>query len=322
MIFASVFASILNWRCIFLVNSPLTFIFGLALLFELTLPFSEMCLDSFPLVVLEVMDFEDTLSCHCSNATSPLFAKLVPALADLKTDVGLRVALGATFLPRLADGLLLRHGHLGCPEGSLKSHQSGLISLLNRTLGMNASQRIRRLSANGANVLRRRRQNNDRLFAHGAPQNVSVRLPLQLLAKRLRRAHLQLSKIGREVEAPRPILIQHCRLAAAVRGTATATAATPAVTTTTATAARLLGTSLIDRQSPAVLFAIIQTFNRLTGGVVVAHFDETKPFAAARIAILNDFRTSHVTVLSEHFFELRVINAVAQITDIKLLTHN
>jgi hypothetical protein len=127
-------------------------------------------------------------------------------------------------------------------------------------------------------------------------------------------------KIGRGVWAPQPTLIQRYRLAAAIRRSATATA-TSAVTATTS-AARLLGASLIDRQRPAVLFAIIQTLDRLTGRVVVAHFDETKPFAATGVAILNDFCASHVTVLREHFFELRVIYAVAQITNIKLLTHN
>jgi hypothetical protein len=128
-------------------------------------------------------------------------------------------------------------------------------------------------------------------------------------------------KIGRGVWAPQPTLIQRYPLPAAIRRTAAATAATAAVTTTTS-AARLLGASLVDRQRPAVLFAIIQTLDRLTGRVVIAHFNETKPFAAAGVAILNDFRTSHIAVLGEHFFKLRVINAVAQITDIKLLTHN
>jgi hypothetical protein len=65
------------------------------------------------------MDFEDTAPLF--EAIPPLFAKLMPALADLKADMGLGVALGATFLPRLPHGLLLRHRHFG-GAGSPKSH--------------------------------------------------------------------------------------------------------------------------------------------------------------------------------------------------------
>jgi hypothetical protein len=142
------------------------------------------------------MEFEITAPLF--KSIPPLFAKLMPTLADLQADVRLRVALWATFLPRLPHGLLLCHGHFG-GAGCSKSHEPGLIGLLDRALGVNAAQRVRGLSAHGANVLRRRRQNNDRLFAHGAPQNVRVRLPLHLPATRLRRARSQLSKIGREV---------------------------------------------------------------------------------------------------------------------------
>ncbi len=114
----------------------------------------EMCLDSFPLVVLEVMEFEITAPLFKTNPL--LFAKLMAALTNFEADVRLRVALRAAFLPRLAHRLLLRHRHLGGASSS-KSNKPRLIGLLNGTLGMNASQRVCRLSANGANVLRRRR---------------------------------------------------------------------------------------------------------------------------------------------------------------------
>jgi hypothetical protein len=96
----------------------------------------EMCLDSFPWVVLEVMVFEDTAP--PLKTTLPLLPELMPTLANLKADVRLRVALRATLLPRLADGLLLCHRHLG-RAGRAKSHEPGLIGLLNRALGVNTS---------------------------------------------------------------------------------------------------------------------------------------------------------------------------------------
>jgi hypothetical protein len=69
------------------------------------------------------------------------------------------------------------------------------------------------------------------------------------------------------------------------------------------------------------VLAEVQSLNRLTGRIVIGHFDEAEALAAACIAILNHLRATHLAEFREYFLELRAVNAVAQIAYIKFLTH-
>jgi hypothetical protein len=72
-------------------------------------------------------------------------------------------ALRAFFLPTLPRWLLGFCGSRGA-RGA-QSQDPRLIRLLNRALGMNATQGVSRLSANWTKMLGRRRYNDDGLFA-------------------------------------------------------------------------------------------------------------------------------------------------------------
>jgi hypothetical protein len=109
---------------------------------------------------------------------------------------------------------------------------------------------------------------------------------------------------------------------AATITTATTAAATTAAVTAAATPARLFRSGFVDGHGATIVLLIVHGFNRFASGVVIAHFDEAESFAATGIAVLDDFRAPHGSKFGKHFFELGAVDAVAQISNIKLLTHN
>jgi hypothetical protein len=138
-------------------------------------------------------------------------------------------------------------------------------------------------------------------------------------------------KTGREVQslAAGVRLFATTELSAAT--TATVAAATAAATTAAAaavtaaaaaTAARLFGSCFVDGHGAAVVLLIVHALNGFASGVVIAHFDEAESLAATGISVLNDFRAPHGSKFGKHFFELGAVDAVAQVSNIKLLTHN
>jgi hypothetical protein len=70
------------------------------------------------------------------------------------------------------------------------------------------------------------------------------------------------------------------------------------------------------------LLAIIQTADGFQRRIVVCHFDETEAFTSTSVTIHDYLGATDRAVLSEPFFQLRSIDAVAQIAYIKFLTHN
>jgi hypothetical protein len=69
-----------------------------------------------------------------------------------------------------------------------------------------------------------------------------------------------------------------------------------------------------------VLLAV-QGGDRRLGLVIAGHLHESESLAAARIAIVDDLGRHHLTVRAKQLFEFRAIDAVAQVPDVKLLTH-
>src|SRR5262245_49455590 len=115
---------------------------------------------------------------------------------------------------------------------------------------------------------------------------------------------------------PRCFNFSSARLSPAVRAASATSAAT------TATAAGLFRPSFIDGHCAAIEFLIVHGLNGLSGCVVVGHFDEGEAFASSGVSILNDLGARDGTELGEDFLQLRAVDVVAQIADIKLLTHN
>jgi hypothetical protein len=65
----------------------------------------------------------------------------------------------------------------------------------------------------------------------------------------------------------------------------------------------------------------VQTRDRRLGLFIAAHLHETKPFRAPGIPVIDDLGRHHRAMLPEQLLQLRAIHAVAQVPDIKLLTH-
>jgi hypothetical protein len=104
--------------------------------------------------------------------------------------------------------------------------------------------------------------------------------------------------------------------------TAATTAAAAAVTAAAATATRLFWPGFVNGHGSAVVLLVVHPLDGFASGVVVAHFNEAESLAATGITVLNDFRAPHGSKFGKHFFELCAVDVVAQVSNIKLLTHN
>jgi hypothetical protein len=108
----------------------------------------------------------------------------------------------------------------------------------------------------------------------------------------------------------------------AAAATPTTAAAAESTSAAAATAATLFTrTSLVDRQRPTAVLLAIERGNRRVRLGIARHFDESETFAPARLAIVDDLRARDLTMLTEQLFEFRAIHFVAQVPDVKLLTH-
>src|SRR5438105_9119932 len=89
------------------------------------------------------------------------------ARANFAATVRLGAAHWAAFFPLLLHRLFrFRFGNF---RGT-QANDPGFVGLLNRALGMDAAQRVRRLTTDGTEMFWRRRDNDDRFFAtHNAP---------------------------------------------------------------------------------------------------------------------------------------------------------
>ena len=73
----------------------------------------------------------------------------------------------------------------------------------------------------------------------------------------------------------------------------TATAATTVSATTSASATLFAGTGFVDSQRTPVVILLVQTTDRLVGGIIIRHFDETETLAPTGVPVLNDLSTLH-----------------------------
>lgn len=99
-------------------------------------------------------------------------------------------------------------------------------------------------------------------------------------------------------------------------GAATTTAATAAKTAT----ARLLRTSLVDRQVTTVATLAIEGRNGCLRLLIGRHFDKTETLGAACFTIHDHLGRSHSTEFAKDLFQTTLIYAVGQIAHIKLST--
>jgi hypothetical protein len=90
-------------------------------------------------------------------------------------------------------------------------------------------------------------------------------------------------------------------------------ASTPVASTATGT---LLGTSLVDRQTPALHFLAVEGGDGCLGFLVAAHLDKAKPFGSSRVPIRNNLSGTYRAMRREHAFQVAVADAVAQVADV------
>lgn len=120
-------------------------------------------------------------------------------------------------------------------------------------------------------------------------------------------------------------------VATATTAASTTTVATAAPTTTTAeatatattasTTAFFAGSGFVDGEGAS---AVLLTIERADGGLgffVSAHFDETEAFGASGVAVVNDLSRDDGPVLTKQLFQFRAVYLIAQVPNIKLLTH-
>jgi hypothetical protein len=99
---------------------------------------------------------------------------------------------------------------------------------------------------------------------------------------------------------------------AATESTATAAAATPAVFT---------WAGFVDGQGAAAVLLAVQGCDRRLGFLIGTHFDEPEPLGSAGVSVVDDLGGNNRAVLAKKLFELRAIDLVAQVPNVKLLTH-
>jgi hypothetical protein len=100
--------------------------------------------------------------------------------------------------------------------------------------------------------------------------------------------------------------------AAAEAATAAATAATPAV---------FARAGFVDGEGSAAVLLAVQGRDRRLGFVIRAHFDEPEPLRAAGVTVVDDLGGDNRAVLAKQLLEFRAIDLVAQVPNVKLLTH-
>ena len=111
--------------------------------------------------------------------------------------------------------------------------------------------------------------------------------------------------------------------AAATESAAAAAAAAESATTATATAtsAVFARAGFVDGQGTAAVFLAVQRCDRRLGFLIGPHFDEAEPLGAAGVSVVNDLGGDNGAVLAKQLLELRAIDLVAQVSNVKLLTH-
>jgi hypothetical protein len=151
-----------------LLLPPLAFILRLAFFFHFALPLLKRVgvlshADSLCFLGVETVT-TNASSAGIKNGHSRvrLAAEVMPAFAGLAAYVRLGAALRASLLPTLASRFF--GFWFGRSRGS-QPQDPRLIRLLDRALGMNASQGVSRFAAHGAKILGRRRYNDYGFFA-------------------------------------------------------------------------------------------------------------------------------------------------------------
>jgi hypothetical protein len=119
--------------------------------------------------------------------------------------------------------------------------------------------------------------------------------------------------------------------AAAVGATETAatltTATTVAATAFTATEATCAGrtwfhgASFVYHEATATQRCTIHAFDGSLRFGIAAHFDETKTFRAASIALHHDLGASHRTELSERLLKITITHGIRQVADVQFVAH-
>jgi hypothetical protein len=122
--------------------------------------------------------------------------------------------------------------------------------------------------------------------------------------------------------------------AAATAAAAAAEAATPAASTTsaaaeaaatattTAAAATLFArTRFVDSKGSPAMFLAVESGHRSGRLIITAHLDEAEAFASTGVAIVDDLGGYHRAVLTKQLLEFRAVDLIAQVPDVKLLTH-
>jgi len=109
--------------------------------------------------------------------------------------------------------------------------------------------------------------------------------------------------------------------AATEAATAAAAAADAATTTTAATSAVFARAGFVDGQGAAAMFLAVQGSDRRLGFLIGPHFDEPEPLGSAGVTVVDDLGRDNRAVLAKQLLELRAIDLVAQIPNVKLLTH-
>jgi hypothetical protein len=96
-------------------------------------------------------------------------------------------------------------------------------------------------------------------------------------------------------------------LVSAFPASATAAAAVATATTTaaaSAAAALFARASFVDRQRPAIVLSAVDAGNGRLGFLIAIHLDETKAFAPAGVAIVDDLGAFHRPKFTKHLFEV------------------
>jgi hypothetical protein len=97
--------------------------------------------------------------------------------------------------------------------------------------------------------------------------------------------------------------------------------ATPAPIATASAASIFAGLGFVDRESTAVVLAIVKTIDGGQGFGLAIHLHKAEPFASPGVAVLDHLGALNGPELGEELLELRAIDLIGQITDIQLLAH-
>ena len=105
--------------------------------------------------------------------------------------------------------------------------------------------------------------------------------------------------------------------------TATTVSATAAGTTTAAatTTAALLRAGLVYRQVTALEILAVERGDGSLRLLIAAHLDEAEALGTPGIAIGDHLRRHHRAVRGKHLLQVALVHVVAQVADVKLLTH-